>query len=121
VIAASVAVLSIFPVESRHMHTWGFTLLYVAFGFLVAKAVAFDGSRAIRVVSSLLARIGVYSYSIYLWQVFFAWKVLPHFHIAILFGIAAAKIIEMPALHFRDRVFPAVSRPLTKPDLAKAI
>jgi peptidoglycan/LPS O-acetylase OafA/YrhL len=133
-IAAAVAVLSIFPVESRHMHTWGFTFLYVAFGFLVAKAVAFDGSRAIRVVSSLLARIGVYSYSIYLWQVFFAWKVLPHFHIAspmvlywatvvgaILFGIAAAKIIEMPALHFRDRVFPAVSRPLTKPDLAKAI
>jgi peptidoglycan/LPS O-acetylase OafA/YrhL len=133
VIVAAVAMLSMVPIESRHMHTWGFTLLYVAFGFVVAKAVASEGPRPIRVVSSLLARIGVYSYSIYLWQMFFVWKVLDHLHIhspmllywttiggAILFGIAAAKVIEMPALRIRDRFFPTVSKPLTEPVLVEA-
>jgi peptidoglycan/LPS O-acetylase OafA/YrhL len=133
VIAAAVAVLSIFPIESRQMHTWGFTLLYFAFGFVVAKAVNSEGPRPIRWMSYLLARIGVYSYSIYLWQMFFVWKVLAHLHIAspmllywttiggaILFGIAAAKIIEMPALRFRDRFFPSVSKPLTEPVLVRA-
>jgi peptidoglycan/LPS O-acetylase OafA/YrhL len=133
VIAAAVAVLSIFPVESRHMHTWGFTVLYIGFGFLVAKAVAIEGPRPIRAMSSLLARIGVFSYSIYLWQMFYVWKVLAHLHItspmllycstivgAILFGIAAAKIIEMPALRLRDRMFPAVAKELAESGLVKA-
>jgi peptidoglycan/LPS O-acetylase OafA/YrhL len=132
VIAAAVVVLSIFPCESCQMHTWGFTLLYVGGGFLVAKAVAFEGPRAIRILSSLLARIGVYSYSIYLWHMFYVWKVLPHLHIqapmvlywatvagAILFGIVAAKAIEMPALHVRDRMFPAVAKELAESGLAK--
>jgi peptidoglycan/LPS O-acetylase OafA/YrhL len=132
VIAAAVAVLAIFPIESRHMHTWGFTLLYLGFGFLVAKAVAFEGPRPMRWASYLLARIGIYSYSIYLWHMFFVWRVLPHFHItspmalywstvigAIVFGIVAAKIIEMPALHFRDRMFPPVARELAESGLAK--
>jgi peptidoglycan/LPS O-acetylase OafA/YrhL len=132
VIAAAVALLSMFPVESRHMHTWGFTVLYIAFGFVVAKTVAFEGARPVRMLSSLLARIGVYSYSIYLWHMFFVWKVLPHFHIArpmllywttvvgaILFGIAAAKAIEIPALHVRDRLFPPVAKELAESGLAK--
>jgi peptidoglycan/LPS O-acetylase OafA/YrhL len=132
-IAAAVAVLSMFPIESRQMHTWGFTLLYVAFGFVVAKAVNSEGPRPIRWMSYLLARIGVYSYSIYLWQMFYVWRVLPHFHIkspmllywvtiagAVLFGVAAAKVIEMPALRFRDRFFPTVAKPLTEPVLAQA-
>jgi len=132
VIAAAVAILSTLPIESRHMHTWGFTVLYLGFGFLVAKAVAFDGPRPMRWASSLLARIGIYSYSIYLWHMFFVWRVLPHFHIAspmvlywstvvgaILFGIVAAKIIEMPALGLRDRMFPPVARELAESGLAK--
>jgi hypothetical protein len=63
---------------------------------------------------------------------FFVWKVLPHFHIArpmllywttvvgaILFGIAAAKAIEIPALHLRDRLFPPVAKELAESGLAK--
>jgi peptidoglycan/LPS O-acetylase OafA/YrhL len=132
VIGAAVAVLSTIPVESRQMHTWGFTLLYVGAGFLVAKAVAFEGPRPIRGISFVLARMGVYSYSIYLWHMFYVWKVLPHFHIArpmvlywatiggaIVFGIVAAKAIEIPALHFRDRMFPAVARELAESGLVK--
>jgi peptidoglycan/LPS O-acetylase OafA/YrhL len=125
VVAAALVLLSVFPLESRQMHTWGFTVIYLASGFLVAKAVAQEGPKAIRVISAWLARIGFYSYSIYLWHMFFVWNVLPHFHIKspilsywasvigpIPFGIIAGKLIEIPVLRFRDRVFPTVSNPI---------
>ena len=126
VIAATVGLLSTVPLESRHMHTWGFTVIYLGAGLLVAKAVTSEGPRPVRVVSSVLARIGLYSYSIYLWHMFFVWRVLGvllHFQVLspvwlywcsiigpILFGIAAAKAIEIPVLRFRDRVFPTVPK-----------
>lgn len=122
VTAAAVALLSLFPLENRHMHTWGLTVIYLGSGFLVAKAIAFEGPDPIRTISGLLARIGVYSYSIYLWHIFFLARVLNHFHItspalafwcylagSIVFGIIAAKAIEIPVLRFRDRVFPSRS------------
>jgi peptidoglycan/LPS O-acetylase OafA/YrhL len=121
VVALALVALSIFPLENREMHTWGFTVLYLAAGFLVAKAVAHEGPKIVRIASRWLARIGVYSYSIYIWHMFFVWLVLPHFHIKspiltywgsiigpIPFGIVMAKIIEIPVLRFRDRVFPTV-------------
>jgi peptidoglycan/LPS O-acetylase OafA/YrhL len=123
VIAVAIAALSVFPVEDRNMHTWGFTLMYLGSGFLVAKAVAFEGSAPIRAMSNLLASMGVYSYSIYLWHMFYQVRVLAQFHItsfpmwsacyvpgSILFGIVAAKAIEFPVLRFRDRVFPSGSK-----------
>jgi peptidoglycan/LPS O-acetylase OafA/YrhL len=121
IIAAAVVLLATIPDENRNMHTWGYTVLYLGGGILVSKAVVFEGPRLIRVISSLLARIGFYSYSIYLWHMFFVWRVLPHFHISsplgvfwssivgpILFGIGAAKVIEIPVLRFRDRAFPSI-------------
>jgi peptidoglycan/LPS O-acetylase OafA/YrhL len=132
VIAAALVLLSAIPDESRHMHTWGFTVLYIAAGFLVVKAVAIEGPRPVRAISSLLARFGIYSYSIYLWQMFFVWLILPHIHIKshmlfywasiagpILFGIVVAKIIEVPVLHFRDRVFPSLTEQRPAPALAE--
>ena len=130
VVAIAILLLSVFPLESRQMHTWGFTVLYLGSGFLVAKAVAHEGPRPIRLLSSLLARIGFYSYSIYIWHMFFIWKILPHLHIhsplgvywasivgPIPFGIIAAKLIEIPVLRFRDRVFPSSTTPasMTEP------
>jgi peptidoglycan/LPS O-acetylase OafA/YrhL len=122
-IAAAVFLLSALPLENRNMHTWGFTVIYLGAGCLVAKAIAFEGPRPIRIISGLLARIGLYSYSIYLWHIFYQQRVLPHFNItsqalwfwcyfvgSILFGIAAAKAIEIPVLRFRDRVFPRSSK-----------
>lgn len=54
---------------------------------------------------------------------FYQKPVLAHFHIAsftlwsvcyipgaIIFGIRAAKVIELPVLRFRDRVFPSNSK-----------
>ena len=71
---------------------------------------------------NLLARIGFYSYSIYIWHMFFIWMILPHLHIRsplgiywasligpIPFGILLAKLIEIPVLRFRDRAFPTLS------------
>jgi peptidoglycan/LPS O-acetylase OafA/YrhL len=133
VAAAAMVLLSTLPVESRHMHTWGLTVLYLGGGVLVAKAVAFEGPAAIRFASKLLAGFGFYSYSIYLWQMFFTWRVEPliwrvfplfreplwtfWFSIAgpILFGIAAAKVIEVPVLRFRDHMFAAPAVQLIAP------
>jgi peptidoglycan/LPS O-acetylase OafA/YrhL len=108
------------------------TALYIAAGFLVIRAVAVEGPKPVRVMSGLLARIGIYSYSIYLWQMLFVWYILPHFHIAshmgtywcsiagpILFGIVMAKIIEVPVLHFRDRFFPSLTQQSPAPKLAE--
>lgn len=122
VVAAGLVLLSVFHIEGRQMHTWGFTAIYIAAGFLVVKAVALEGPKPVRAISPLLARIGIYSYSIYLWQLFFRFTLLPLFHVSspilsfwcsivgpILFGILVAKVIEIPVLHFRDRVFPSLT------------
>ena len=62
-----------------------------------------------------LARIGFYSYSIYLWHWVIS-KLLPtsgfvsfwsYAAISIIIGIGAAKLIESPVLQFRDRYFPS--------------
>jgi peptidoglycan/LPS O-acetylase OafA/YrhL len=68
-----------------------------------------------------LERVGVYSYSIYLWH-FFVWIWMKPFKPTILtfainlaasiaYGVCAAEIIEFPMLRLRDKLFPA-SRPI---------
>jgi peptidoglycan/LPS O-acetylase OafA/YrhL len=125
-LAVAVVLLSTVPLESRHMHTWGLTVIYLASGFVVARAVSKDapvrGRVLVQPISGLLARIGIYSYSIYVWHVFVRQRLMAHLHIAspaldalcfiavsILFGVAAGKIVEIPVLHFRDRMFPGIS------------
>jgi peptidoglycan/LPS O-acetylase OafA/YrhL len=125
-LAVTVILLSTVGIESRHMHTWGLTVIYLASGFVVARAVSHDapahGRGVFQQMSGLLARIGIYSYSIYVWHVFVRERLMPHLHIAspaldalcfiagsILVGIAAAKVVEIPVLHFRDRMFPGIS------------
>ncbi|MFZ0311378.1 MAG: acyltransferase [Candidatus Korobacteraceae bacterium] len=69
----------------------------------------------------LLERIGFYSYSIYLWH-YVAAKAASTFGVtalglvsvvvfSCLVGIGMAKLIEVPALALRDRLFPAVIEP----------
>ncbi len=40
---------------------------------------------------------------------------------SIVVGIAMAKLVEMPALRLRDRMFPSMSKPLTRPAPGRAI
>ncbi len=118
IVGFALVLLLIFPVENRHMHTWGFTVMYLASGFVVVQAVSFEGGSIIGAVSRLLAAVGIYSYSIYLWHIFFQ-ELLEHLHLrsfllwffcyvigAGAFGIIAAKAIEIPVLGLRERFFP---------------
>jgi len=115
VVGFAILLLSVLPVEDRQMHTWGLTILYLAAGVLVAKAVSFQGPTPIMLASRLMAPIGAYSYSIYLWHLFFKRYCIAPLDIAspplhfwafffgsILFGILVAHLIELPALRLRD-------------------
>lgn len=93
------------------------TFAYVSFSFIVAWAVNRRASH--NPISRGLARIGYYSYSIYLWhavamlglqQMPKAWFRFPIYVIsAVALGIGMSRLIEYPSLALRDRLFP--SRP----------
>jgi len=91
------------------------TFAYVAFSFIVAWAVNRPSSKNPLVKG--LSWIGYYSYSIYLWHVVamlgveqlsarrFRFPI--YFVVAIGLGVLMAKLIEVPALKLRDKVFPS--------------
>lgn len=100
---------------SRMVETIGLTALTISFFFLVAWS-----ARREHVIpgfaGKLLARIGFYSYSIYLWHMYLTARV---FHYPVTFssywiyvigsvsvGILMANLIELPFLAIRDRVIP---------------
>ena len=115
--------------------TWGYTLLYVGYGCVLVAAIycgPSDGPLGKALASRparALAWVGVFSYSIYLWHWDLGytpvnawllprlpqwrgplnWLILmaAHFALSIGAGIAAAKLIELPAIALRDRLFPA--------------
>ena len=110
------------------VHTIGLTIIYIGSGLLLMACV-FPRRETGR-TARLLAKIGVYSYSIYLWHLVFArlWMVYsvkiggvfvtPAVYAAvyvlgsILFGVLLSKAVEMPALALRDRLSPSRSQPL---------
>lgn len=113
VAGAAIVALAILPLEDPAMHTAGLTLLYLGSGAALCLTIdrRFSGKAAR--IAGLLAGIGVYSYSIYLWHFFFA-LILPnrgagfallYIAVAIGFGIVAAKLIEVPTLRLRDCIF----------------
>lgn len=101
--------------ESEFICTVGYTLLYTGFGCILVWAVDRPPSRI--AVARVLAWIGYYSYSIYLWHLpvgtllfrgrmdlrFFLEGIL----VSILFGSAMAWLVETPNLRLRDKLFPA--------------
>lgn len=118
----------------RWIWTIGFTMLYVGYGcILVACLYSPPGDLFGNLLASrpaaVLAWIGVFSYSIYLWQFDLAHTpithyILPHLvsthlttyyltatciylPVAILAGAAMSRIVEFPVLKLRDRLFPA--------------
>lgn len=131
--ASGLLVLPCFLFDSREsffIQTFGHSLLYVGYGgLLIAALVArADGPKSLfRVVGASMAIIGSQSYSIYLWHYPFATfgmsflrhrGVLPEDGIvplaayvigSIALGIAMARLVEIPALKIRDRLFPSRS------------
>lgn len=122
-----------FPGYSPFMTTIGFTLLYLGFGGILITTlygVIELPELLVKVMAPanrLLAYIGIYSYSIYLWHLIVAGVVvdgirrvspiqlhyLAEFFIyavgSIVLGVVMSKLIEQPSLHLRDRLFPSQS------------
>jgi peptidoglycan/LPS O-acetylase OafA/YrhL len=126
--------------------TIGFTMLHIGFGCILMAVVSTPlgprGGWLGRCLASTLARvvalIGVFSYSIYLWHItlahepvrqltlsasfgslhglagWIAWTAL-YLVMAVGAGIILGKIIEFPALAVRDRLFPSRSAAVHRP------
>jgi peptidoglycan/LPS O-acetylase OafA/YrhL len=105
----AVLMASIVPLNSPIMHTFGFTLLYLGFGLLLCKVIDAKPRRFLAPV----ARLGYYSYSIYLWHSWACrllprttlWEYVLAFVAAIVPGIIMSHLIEIPLLALRDRLF----------------
>ena len=107
----------------------GFSLVYLGFGGIVMIAVTTPPTtwRPIAVVVGVVAAIGSFSYSIYLWhtavQVFgtlllekiagpdvsYSVRCVYYLTTSLIVGVAMAKAVEFPVLRLRDRWFPSKS------------
>jgi len=115
------------------LYTVGFTALAVGSGALLATAL--HAPDFVRKLLAPAARIGAYSYSIYLWHLpilgyFLTWvddtlgtrlpwwpRTLLGVTACVVFGMGISQLIEYRVLRFRDRMFPSRSRPLEPPPL----
>jgi peptidoglycan/LPS O-acetylase OafA/YrhL len=111
-------------------YTIGFTLNYLGYGCILIACVDARSGILGRTLASPLARvmalIGFYSYSIYLWHELAREQIVDHLHsidrygammyflmtaidivLAIALGFISAKLIEQPFLMLRDRIFPS--------------
>jgi peptidoglycan/LPS O-acetylase OafA/YrhL len=123
-IGLALVLLALVPLSSPIMHTIGFTLVYFGFGLLLIRTVDAQPHRSVSLLIQPLAKIGYYSYSIYLWHGFVC-RLLPRTTLlgllicivtAVLLGAVMGKLIEYPVLALRDRLFPPLRRthePLT--------
>jgi peptidoglycan/LPS O-acetylase OafA/YrhL len=139
--------------EHRWIWTIGYTMLYVGYGcILVACVYTAPGDGPLgKILFSLPARIfawiGVFSYSIYLWQADLGTIPVRHYimpylpkhptsmnwalstgaylGVTIATGIIMSKLIEMPVLALRDRLFPGripiPTRPAPRDSSAMAV
>jgi peptidoglycan/LPS O-acetylase OafA/YrhL len=127
----------------RFVFTFGLTLLALGDAALVAAVAPAPASREPAApfwnfpFVRLVGWIGIYSYSIYLWQEDLATQPLItslpvlwhygshtvqaslfltlHFTGSVLAGVIMAKLIEFPALHLRERLIPSGSRSTAVP------
>lgn len=127
--AVLVSTAALVPLWRHFMHTLGFTCLYAGFGGLLLTLLYLSVPRPnwMQRPTAWLAFGGSHSYSIYLWHyAIMAWtpmvaakalgRDLPYFASVFAYmtasvaaGIGMAKLVEMPTLAFRDRMFPSRS------------
>ena len=118
---------------SPALYTIGLTGLALGSGALLATAL--HAPEYLTKLLAPVARVGGYSYSIYLWHLpvlgyFMTWvedtlgmrlpwwpRTLIGVTACIVFGIGISQLVEYRVLRFRDRVFPSRSRPLEPPAL----
>jgi len=106
------------PQRQHWMQAFGLGALLLGFSFLVAWAVVRTPKSAIfRAITKAAAKIGYYSYSIYLWHTLIVyvfldskrtvWVFWAYLCTSIVVGIAMAHLVEIPYLALRDKLFPA--------------
>jgi peptidoglycan/LPS O-acetylase OafA/YrhL len=133
----AIALLSpcaVVPITGFYMQTIGFTCTYLAFGAVVLLAVHTPLPRS-RLASSFLTLVGAagaFSYSIYLWHLpvqhwvvpaisrlglptHFVFQLALYIGLSIGVGILLSKLIEMPVLALRDRLFPSTAGAVALP------
>jgi peptidoglycan/LPS O-acetylase OafA/YrhL len=121
--ALAVAILlclpaALLPQHTRSMQTFGISGVLLGFSFLVAWSVVRSPRSLVGgAVSKIAARIGLYSYSIYLWHTVIG-EALFHSGVSLLkfwcyivaclvAGIAMSHLVELPYLAMRERLFPS--------------
>jgi peptidoglycan/LPS O-acetylase OafA/YrhL len=107
--------------------TIGFSIIYLGYSAFMLLAYRHSGAFKNMLVYRLVAKIGVYSYGIYLWHLsvrdvcvqiashfgtILQWPVaiLLQYGTAIVLGAGATHLIEWPFIRMRDRLFPAGDR-----------
>jgi peptidoglycan/LPS O-acetylase OafA/YrhL len=130
-LAAAAVLLSPMLFVSQYdpwMYTYGFASVYMGYGCLLAGFLHFSLTvmwKPLQIASRAIAYIGTYSYSIYLWHLFWLDRMgllnlgLGHLRCpplllfyagAIGFGIVASKLIEVPALRLREHLYPRLTQ-----------
>lgn len=108
--------VAFFNVQSRVMETVGLTALYIGFSFLLAwSVVRVPTNRVAQALLGPLAKVGFYSYSIYLWHTFIGRAVETnsktfgafwlYVGLCIGIGIVLSKVVEQPYLALREKWF----------------
>jgi peptidoglycan/LPS O-acetylase OafA/YrhL len=108
--------------SSFYIHTFGFMQFYLGAAAILAGVLMCEIPR--NRLTTALAAIGAYSYSIYLWHMALMYWAMPSLRSleipwglrtaiymlgALIIGVAMAKILELPILRLRDRKFPSRS------------
>jgi peptidoglycan/LPS O-acetylase OafA/YrhL len=135
---ASLAIAPCFflPLETTPFnYIGGFTTVYIGMGLLLllCMTAGLPGPSRLQLLYRFGALLGSYSYSIYLWHLATAsvvsrvfdgvfhlpWWMLSGAYLvgSLVVGIILGKLVELPVLKLRDRLFPSRSKPLN--DLAK--
>lgn len=114
------------------IETFGLTLLYLGYGALIVAMFGFDLPR--NRLTTAIARLGKYSYSIYLWHnVVLLWfmpvllkyappmasfwpLLLVYTPLALLFGSLMSILVEGPFLHLREWLMPRKARIESRPE-----
>ena len=110
--------VTLFDERAPGIQTFGLSGLFVGFSFLLAWAIVRTPRSSVgRAVCRVAARVGFYSYSIYLWHTILvdafdyyptlsAAKFWTYIATTVLVGIAMGHLVEMPYLALRERLFP---------------
>jgi peptidoglycan/LPS O-acetylase OafA/YrhL len=106
------------PPSHLYIHTLGFTQFYLGSAALMIGVLLCQIPT--NAVTRPLAALGSHSYSIYLWHMALMFWAIPHlqhwswhartllyFVGAFVIGVAMARLVELPMLRLRDRLYPS--------------